>query len=240
MPIDSLERLVPDLLEPEEITGQLTLELHVKRYEFAAEYAQPGRILDIACGVGYGTQILFEGNAQNHEALGVDCSEDSVAYAVERYTQTGVHFCCADAMSFHDERNFDTIVSLETIEHVPYPHEFIAHLLEYLRPGGFFIGSVPTTPTVDANPHHLHDFTSQSFRKMFSGHGMTEITSLEQVQPFNPISILSRKEKRLADLRTNLGHYYFAHPQALLQRCWSTLRYGFTNRYLTSVWQKND
>ena len=141
-------------------------------------------------------------------------------------------------MGFQDAQGFDTIVSLETIEHVPNPQGLIDHLLQFLRPGGVFIGSVPTTPTVDANPHHLHDFTPQSFRDMFTGYDLTEVTSLMQVQPFNPISVLTRKEKRLADLRSNLGQYYLSHPQALWQRCWSTLRYGFANHYLTSVWRK--
>ena len=67
MPVDSLERLVPEQLKPHEVTGQLTLQLHMERYEFAATQSQPGRILDIACGVGYGTEILFQGNSQNTE-----------------------------------------------------------------------------------------------------------------------------------------------------------------------------
>ncbi len=238
MSVDSLERLVPEHLEAHEVTGQLTLQLHLERYEFAAAQANPGRILDIACGVGYGTEILHTRNKENIETIGVDCSRESVQYATERYGQSGIHFVCANAMSFQDEMGFDTIVSLETIEHVPEPAGLIAHLLQLLRPGGTFIGSVPTTPTVDANPHHLHDFTAQSFRKMISIHGLQEMTSLQQIQPFNPIAVLTRKEKRLADLRPNLGQYYALHPHALIQRCWSTLRFGFANHYLTSVWRK--
>ncbi len=238
MPIDSLERLVPEQLEANEMTGALTLQLHLERYEFAATQARPGRLLDIACGVGYGTEILYNGNGQNTEAIGVDCSDESVRYAKERYAQPGVRFLCTDALNFHDDLGFDTIVSLETIEHVPDPHGLIAHLLQFLRPGGIFIGSVPTTPTVDANPHHLHDFTPRSYRKMLSEQHLTEITHLKQIQPFNPLTVLARKEKRLSDLRSNLGHYYLTHPQALLQRCWATLRYGFVNHYLTSVWRK--
>ncbi|WP_447968953.1 class I SAM-dependent methyltransferase [Nitrospira sp. M1] len=238
MLIDNLERLIPDQLQPQDVTGGLTLELHMERYEFAAAQSRPGRILDIACGVGYGSKILFEGNSLNKEVLGVDCSEESIKYATKRYAQTGIHFMCTDAMSFQDEYPFDTIVSLETIEHVLQPKQLITHLLKFLRPGGIFIGSVPTTPTVDANPHHLHDFTPQSFRKMFHRHDLTELTCLQQRQPFNPIAVLQRKETRLADLRPNLAHYYYWHPHALFQRCLSILRHGFTNHYLTCVWQK--
>ena len=78
IPVDSLERLVPEQLNAHEVTGTPTLHLHLERYEFAATQARPGRLLDIACGVGYGTEILYQGNGQNTEAIGVDCSDESI------------------------------------------------------------------------------------------------------------------------------------------------------------------
>lgn len=87
-----------------------------------------------------------------------------------------------------------------------------------LKPGGMFIGSVPTPPTVDANPHHLHDFTEASFRQLLASHQVQEKASFQQTQSFNPITVLSRKESRLSDLRKNMVQYYFSHPLALLQR----------------------
>ena len=238
MSIDSLERLIPDQLEAEEVTGQLTLQLHMERYRFAAEQLQPGRILDIACGVGYGSQILFEQNPQNQEVVGVDCCESTIAYAREHYGHQGLRFQVANAMSFEDAQGFDSIVSLETIEHVPDPRALIEHLIAYLRPGGIFIGSVPTTPTVDANPHHLHDFTEHSFLQLVAPFDLKEIARLPQIQRFNPFHILRRKEKRLADLRPHLCQYYLTHPKALIQRLQSTVCFGFANHYLTIAWRK--
>jgi hypothetical protein len=58
-----------------------------------------------------------------------------------------------------------------------------------------------------------------------------------QVQKVRIRSILSRSESRLPDLRQDLPRYYLSHPQALLRRLVSTLRYGFSNRYVTIVWQ---
>ncbi|MCA9470582.1 MAG: class I SAM-dependent methyltransferase [Nitrospirales bacterium] len=238
MSLDSLERLIPDQLEPEEVTGQLTLQLHMERYQFAAAQLHPGRILDIACGVGYGSQILREHNPHSQEVIGVDCCESTIAYAREHYAKQGIRFHLANAMSFKDVEEFDSIVSLETIEHVPDPQALIEHLMTLLRPGGVFIGSVPTTPTVDANPHHLHDFTEHSFLRLVAPFGLTEIARLPQVQHFNPLHVIRRKEKRLADLRPHLGHYYLTHPKAFMQRLQATLCFGFANHYLTVAWRK--
>jgi hypothetical protein len=99
------------------------------------------------------------------------------------------------------------------------------------------VGSVPTTPSVDANPHHLHDFSERSFRRLFAGFGLVELDALVQDQPFRLGSVLRRSEARLADVRENLPAWYLAHPSAFLRRIAATLRFGFRNRYLTLAWR---
>jgi SAM-dependent methyltransferase len=234
---DSLERLVPDRVEPGDATGHETLELHVARYRFAAEHARAGRLLDLACGVGYGTRLVADRADAELEALGVDVSDEAVAYATERYARPGVSYRVDDAYGFEDPAGFDTIVSLETIEHLPDPDRFVERLAALLRPGGILVASVPTTPSVDANPHHLHDFTEGSFRRLFSRHGLREEAALCQVQPVPLRSLLRGDEKRMKEVRPNLPGYYARHPGALLRRGIATLRYGFANRYLTSAWR---
>jgi len=161
----SLERLVPDELRSGDVTGEEALRISLERYGFAAQHARPGRLLDLACGVGYGTRFLTDHAAQLTAALGVDLSEHAVAYATERYANDRTGFLACDAMQFEDAASFDTIVSIETIEHLPDPEGFVERLVGLLRPGGHLVGSVPITPSVDANPHHLHDFTDRSFRQ---------------------------------------------------------------------------
>ncbi len=233
---DSLERLVPDRVGEHEITGRETLALHLERYAFAAEHAG-GRVLDAACGVGYGTRLLRDRGDQV-EAVGVDLSEEAIQYARQRYGDARTRFVCSDAMRFQDDAGFDTIVSLETIEHVPDPSSLVEHLVGLLRPGGVLVASVPVTPTTDINPHHLHDFTSRSFRRMLEAHGLEEIDSKVQVQNANPVTAFARKEARLRDVRRGLVGYYLGHPGALARRVASTLRHGFTFHYLTIVWRR--
>ena len=140
--------------------------------------------------------------------------------------------------SLEDPEGFDTIVSIETIEHLPDPAGFVERVVGLLRPGGALVGSVPTTPSVDANPHHLHDFTPRSFRALFTPHGLVEVDAFEQDQPFSAVAVATRSEARMADLRPNLPLYYATHPGALVRRVWSTLRHGFKNKYLTVVWER--
>ena len=233
MHTNSLERIVPDQIHETGSTGQQALALHLDRYRFAATQTMAGRILDMACGVGYGTKLLYDTASDCQYALGVDTDHNSITYAKRRYQQEGIAFKISDAMTFTSTEPFDSIVTLETIEHLSDPQGFISHLTSLLRAGGKLIASVPTTPTVDANPYHLHDFTEHSIRRMTAQFPLKEIASYRQQQTFNPVSVLTRSESRLADLRPNLLSYYAQHPSALLQRLWSTLRYGFSIHYLT-------
>lgn len=234
----TLERLVPDLLEPEDATGRETLLLHLERYRFAARYVQHGaRVLDIACGVGYGTRLMADLVSQQADFTGVDISAESVAYARSRYQCECVRYVTADAMTYYDPDGFDVVVSLETIEHLPEPSRFITSINRSLKPRGLFIGSVPTTPSVDANPHHLHDFSRTSFRKLLREAGLQEIDALEQVQRFSPFAVVTKSELRLKDMRQNLFNYYITHPRALVMRVGATLIHGFNNKYLTVVAQ---
>lgn len=230
---ESLERLVPDQLEDADVTGQATLGLHVQRYEFAATHVRSGRVLDIACGVGFGSRILRNAGGSGASVLGVDIDPAAVAYARQRYGDGGIDFRASDAMQFEDPEGFDLIVSLETVEHVPDPAGLLAHLMSLLRPGGVLVASVPTTPSVDLNPHHLHDFTAASFRALLRAQGAVELDQLAQIQPVDIWALLRRRERRMGDLRRNLPSYYLAHPGSLLRRIWAIVTCGFANHYLT-------
>jgi SAM-dependent methyltransferase len=233
----SLERLIPDELRAGDVTGEEALRIGLERYEFAARRARPGRLLDIACGVGYGTRLITDRSEAVTTALGVDLSEEAIAYATRRYGNERTRFLARDAMTFEDEDGFDTIVTIETIEHLPDPAAFVDRLVSLLRPRGVIVGSVPTTPSVDANPHHLHDFTERSFRRLFSRPGLVEVDRFGQEQPFGLRTIVTRSEARMQQIRRNLPAWYLAHPASLLRRIGSTLRHGLKNRYVTIVWR---
>jgi ubiquinone/menaquinone biosynthesis C-methylase UbiE len=228
-----LERLVPDELLKDEITGLQTFRLHIERYEFAArKLRDTNSILDIACGVGYGSRLLKD-SLPTALVMGVDSSAEAIEYANARYSRPGLTFRVGDAMTFEDG-SFDAIVSLETIEHLPDPQAFIQRVTtRVLRPGGIFVGSVPVTPSMDANPHHLHDFTVRSFRKLLTSRGLIEFDCLHQIQPYSPVAVITRTEERMQSMRPKILEYYRQHPQKAFLRLKSLILDGFKNKYLT-------
>lgn len=235
--IHSIERIVPDEVDGSVQWSAETLELHLERYRFASSHINGAAILDMACGVGYGAYLLA-GTATVQSITAVDIDADCIAYARQRYSHPLISFLQADATTFDDGRKFDSIVSLETIEHLPNTKLFLAHLFHLLNSNGRLICSVPITPSVDANPYHLHDFTENKFLKLLIAAGFSIEEKMIQVQPFSPVQVLDKKEKRTESLRKNLPMYYLSHPAALIKRIVSTIRYGFTNRYLVVCCRK--
>lgn len=235
----SLERINPYQLQADEVTGNQSYAMHLARYEYAGKYLVPGTVADIACGVGYGSHLLATGYGEPiTHIVSVDLEEDAIEFARMHYTHDKIHFMVADAMSYFAPWPLNNVVSLETIEHLPQPALFIQQLSAQLVRGGRFIASVPVTPSMDANPYHLHDFTVRSFRKMFTDAGLREIDSFIQVQRYNPFVMAQRKEERTKGLRKNLLDYYRQHPKKLWLRLKSVLTDGFANKYMVAVFEK--
>lgn len=234
---ETMERIVPDLMSPGDAAAQLSLRLHLERYQFACKHLLPGRVLDMACGTGYGTRMLA--GCSGNMCTGVDLSFDAVQYATNRYAHAHTKFICEDFFKFRDQTGFQTIVCLETIEHLTGPEKAAVHLYNLLLPGGRLIVSAPITPSVDANPYHVNDFTARSFRSLFSKYGMTEVASLVQKQPFSLKEIFSKKEGRADHVRKGLAGYYLSNPGKFFLRIRSLFTDGLSNNYLVLVLQKD-
>jgi 2-polyprenyl-3-methyl-5-hydroxy-6-metoxy-1,4-benzoquinol methylase len=135
------ERVIPKLMNAK---NGLLLE-HVYRYKFAERFCK-GRVLDIACGVGYGTEILLKENEDINEFVGIDISAEAIEYAKENYSFPKVSYFVDDALNpdLHKiYRTFDTILSFETIEHFKEDERFIENLYTLLAPGGTLLISTP-------------------------------------------------------------------------------------------------
>lgn len=137
------------------------------RYHMAAEYIRPGdTVLDVACGLGYGSYILYQ-NSLAKSVLGVDSSEFSIDYAKTNYGVGGgmVQYKAGDAqdLSFLPDNSIDFITAFETVEHIPFPEKYLAELKRVLRPAGRLMICAPNDWTdetgKDPNPHHLHVYT---------------------------------------------------------------------------------
>lgn len=151
--------------------SQKLLEIHLDRYRTASEYVVDKKVLDIACGVGYGSQILSQSRATS--VVGVDICAETIEYAKETYQGPSLTYVCADAEKFEWPHKFECIVSFETIEHLPHPEVFLSRVRELLIPGGRLLLSAPLGETRHFDPHHLHAFTKEIIFEMLERHGFT-------------------------------------------------------------------
>jgi len=65
-------------------------EDHIERYNFASRYVENRNVLDIACGVGYGSFILSHANARLVD--GVDICRRSIDYAKTNYNASNINY----------------------------------------------------------------------------------------------------------------------------------------------------
>jgi ubiquinone/menaquinone biosynthesis C-methylase UbiE len=141
-------------------------DAHCIRYHKAAEFIRPGdRVLDVACGLGYGSHILYAAS-QARSVLGVDLSDFGVAYATAHYGHPGsVEFRVGDAqaLDFIPDHSIDFVAAFETIEHVPDPLAYLREIKRVLKPAGRVMVCAPNNwvdeTGKDPNPHHLGVYT---------------------------------------------------------------------------------
>jgi SAM-dependent methyltransferase len=156
------ERLVPELQH-----GELVHAEHLARYHFAAQLAHSRRVLDAACGEGYGSQILADAGAAG--VVGVDVDERAVEHARSRYPLPEFQVAEVASLPFPDG-SFDLIVSFETIEHVPQQEAVLAEWRRVLAADGHLIVSTPNKHQyLVENEFHEREFTHEEFVSLLEG-----------------------------------------------------------------------
>ena len=129
---------------------------HWARYDWAAQFLPAKRVLDCACGMGFGSALLRERGAK--EVVGVDISAEAIRAAQRRYARDGVRYVQADALALDRAElgQFDLIVCLETAEHVAQPELLCDIFRRLLKPAGTLALSVPNDEYLQpGNPYHL-------------------------------------------------------------------------------------
>ncbi|MCS7042905.1 MAG: methyltransferase domain-containing protein [Bryobacteraceae bacterium] len=157
------ERIVPGQVEPD------LFHEHMARYAFARRLARHKRVLDAACGTGYGSAALAE--AADFVAA-LDISREAVEAAARAYARPNLSFVVARAEQtpFRDA-SFDLVVAFEVIEHLEDWRALLAEARRLLAPGGQFIVSTPnrlyyaeSRAQSGPNPFHVHEFDYAEFR----------------------------------------------------------------------------
>jgi 2-polyprenyl-3-methyl-5-hydroxy-6-metoxy-1,4-benzoquinol methylase len=170
----------PPGVPPLSLTGERTLpdvpaenywfRRHLVVYEWIAARVGGGRVLDMACGEGYGSNVL----AQSASAVvGLDANPEAYEHARLRYRATNLTFARGLVETFGEAASFDAVVFLQTIEHVFDPVAVLAHLASLLRPGGTVYVSTPNVLTLappgaekSGNPWHLREYRAEEFHSL--------------------------------------------------------------------------
>jgi 2-polyprenyl-3-methyl-5-hydroxy-6-metoxy-1,4-benzoquinol methylase len=153
-------------------------DFHLDRYHFAAERVAGLKVADIACGTGYGSELLKEqGGAAS--VTGIDICPDAINYATKKHAPAGVNFVCTSGDATGLESNsLDAIVSFETIEHVPDDEKLLTEFARILKPGGLLICSTPNMWPLEIAPHHVRVYDRNSFAKILN-------RNFESIEMFN-------------------------------------------------------
>jgi SAM-dependent methyltransferase len=183
----------PPGVPPLELTGERTLpdvpaenywfRRHLAVYEWIAPRVAGGDVLDMACGEGYGSDVLAR---RASSVIGVDGNPDAHEHARLRYGRPGLSFERGLVETFGSASQFDAVVFLQTIEHVQDAAAVLAHFRSLLRPGGVAFVSTPNVLTLappgaakSGNPWHVREYRASEFGELcLSAFGRVELLGL--------------------------------------------------------------
>ncbi len=170
----------PEGVPPLSLTGERTLpdvpvenywfRRHLVVYEYIARRVAGARVLDMACGEGYGSAVLA-GTAAS--VVGLDANLEAHEHAKLRYAAPNLTFARGMVENFGEPGSFDAVVFLQTIEHVFDPPAVLAHHRSLLAPGGTVYVSTPNLLTLapkgadkSGNPWHIKEYRAEEFQRL--------------------------------------------------------------------------
>jgi 2-polyprenyl-3-methyl-5-hydroxy-6-metoxy-1,4-benzoquinol methylase len=168
----------PPGVPPLELTGERTLpdvpeenywfRRHLVVYEWIAGRCAGLDVVDLACGEGYGTDVL---GRVAKSAVGVDANPEAHEHASARYGRPGVRFERDLIETFSEP--CDAVVFLQTIEHVQDAAAVLRNVKSMLRRGGRAYVSTPNVLTLapqgaerSGNPWHVHEYRAEEFTEL--------------------------------------------------------------------------
>lgn len=176
-----LQRDQPDGVPPLPLTGERTLpdipeenywfRRHLAVYEWIAEQVQGLRVIDMACGEGYGSDVLAR---RASSVVGVDANPDAHEHARLRYRRENLRFARDLVETFREPA--DAVVFLQTIEHVQDAPAVLSHFRSLVGDDGVAYVSTPNVLTLapkgaerSDNPWHVHEYKASEYEQMCRG-----------------------------------------------------------------------
>jgi 2-polyprenyl-3-methyl-5-hydroxy-6-metoxy-1,4-benzoquinol methylase len=173
----------PPGVPPLALTGERTLpdvpdenywyRRHLVVYEWIARSVKGLRVIDMACGEGYGSDVLARAGARS--VVGVDANPEAHEHARLRYVRGNLRFERDMVERFAEP--CDALVFLQTIEHVQDPGALLGRFGRLLAPGGTAYVSTPNVLTLapagaerSDNPWHVYEYRPQEFAALCRAH----------------------------------------------------------------------
>ncbi len=177
-----VQRDQPEGVPPLALTGERTLpdvpeenywfRRHLVVYEWIAARVAGLRVIDMACGEGYGTNVLGTGAAS---VVGVDANPEAHEHASKRYVAENLRFERDLVETFGEPA--DVVVFLQTIEHLQEPGNALEHFGELVGERGTVYLSTPNVLTLapkgaerSENPWHVHEYRAAEFGELCARH----------------------------------------------------------------------
>ncbi len=140
---------------------------HLHRYAFAVQFVKGKKVLDLACGEGYGSFLLSK---EAGHVVGVDIDRTAIDHAREKYTAHNLEFLEGSILDIPIEGKgkFDVIVCFEALEHVGEHEKILSEVKRLLKKEGLFIVSTPNKKTYTddlnyTNPFHKKELYFDEF-----------------------------------------------------------------------------
>ena len=143
---------------------------HVHRYAYATQFVQNKRVLDLACGEGYGSYLLAK---TAKSVAGIDIDNNTIKHARNKYIKQNLEFRVGSIteVPIGGESIFDVAVCFEALEHIEDHQKLLSEVKRLLTPEGVFIVSTPNKTVYSDepqfnNPFHVHELYFDEFREL--------------------------------------------------------------------------
>ncbi len=137
-----------------------TFQRHVAAYRLCAPLLPEGRVLDLGCGVGHSYRELSP-----RETVGVDLDPGALADQDRETVQADMRrLPLADG-------SFDSVISVQSLEHVPDPEHVLAEVVRVLAPGGRAVFVTPNRltfgrPDEIIDPYHYIEYDPEELGEL--------------------------------------------------------------------------
>lgn len=193
---------------------------HLHRYRFAMELVRGKKVLDLACGEGYGAHMLAR---EAESVIGVDIDFASVRHAKNRYAGGNLDFLAGSIaqLPILGTGRFDVIVCFEALEHLVDHAGLMDEVKRLLKKGGLFLVSTPNAsvysgPSAAPNPFHVKELDLDPFKALLETRFEQTVFYGQKVYPCSSIFPLAGGSGRSSDfvIAGEGGPYTFVPPES--------------------------